>query len=171
MPERGLCGQLPTVAVVQTADSAASMDGRERAGTLLNGSARGSVLVDSEMSPVLVVVGPVLGEQASEMFLVENDNVVQELSPCRTHQAFGDPILPRTAIAGPLGTQCHGGHGADHLGGEDGIAIEEQVLQAPWREVKGEGLPELLDNPWSRWEFGDAPVKNLAPRVPDGEPD
>ena len=105
------------------------------------------------------------------MFLVENDDVVQELSPCRTHQAFGDPILPRTSIAGPLGTQCHGGHGADHLGGEDGIAIEEQVFQAPWRDVKGEGFPELLDNPWSPWEFGDVPVKNLPPRVSDGEPD
>ena len=62
VPERGLRGQPPTVAVVQTADSAASMDDRERAGTLLNGSARGSVLVDSEMSPVLVVVGPVFGK-------------------------------------------------------------------------------------------------------------
>jgi len=52
------------------------MDGRESAGTQLNGSARGRVLVDSEVSPVLVVIGPVFGEQASEMLLVENDDVV-----------------------------------------------------------------------------------------------
>ena len=47
-----LRGQPPTVAVVKTTDSTASLDSRYRAGRPLDCSAGGSVLIDSEMSPV-----------------------------------------------------------------------------------------------------------------------
>ena len=59
--------------MVQSAEPAPSVDSRRGGRTLFQWAAKRSVLVDPEMSPVLVVVGPVLVEQALKVLLVEDD--------------------------------------------------------------------------------------------------
>ena len=67
--------------MVQSADPASGLDDYRSCRTLLYGARHGSVLVDSEMSPVFVVVGPVLAEQTPKVLVVENDDVVERLPP------------------------------------------------------------------------------------------
>ncbi len=101
--------------MVQSADSASSVDGRHCGRTLLYRAAQRSVLVDSQMRPIFVVIGPVLVEQAPKVLLVENDDVVEQFAAYRTHQALGYSVLPWTLVAGPLGRERQGGCRADHL--------------------------------------------------------
>ena len=75
--------------MVQSADPAAGSDDYRSCRTLLYGGRHGSVLVDSEMSPVFMVVGPVLAEQTPKLLVVASDDVVEQLPPHRTHQALG----------------------------------------------------------------------------------
>ena len=102
---------------------------------------------------------------------MENDYVVEQLAPHRTHQALADPILPWAMVAGPRWGECHGGGRANHRGREDGIPIEEQIPGAERGLVEGESLTELLDDPGGGWELGNAPVQDLAAGMADGEPD
>ena len=157
--------------MVQSTDPPSGLDQPPWCRTLLCGAPHWSILVDSEVSPVLVVVGPVFLEQAPKVLLVKNDDVIEQLPPYRAHQALGDPVLPGTLVAGPLGCERHGGGGAEHFGREDGIAVEEKVPGAERYVVEGECLTELLDDPGGSEELGDAPVQDLAPNMPDGEPD
>jgi hypothetical protein len=73
-----------------------------------------SVLVDPAVRAVLVIIGPVLAQQAPQVLLVEDDDVVEQLPPYRAHQALGHSVLPGAVVAGPLGSERHGGHRADH---------------------------------------------------------
>jgi hypothetical protein len=106
----------PAIAVVKAADPGSSVYGRSCRWMLLHRANQWSVLVDSQMRPVVVVVDPVLMQKALKVVLVENDEVVEQLPPYRTHQALGHPVLPGALVAGPLGGEDHGGRGADHLG-------------------------------------------------------
>ena len=67
--------------MVQSADPASGLDDYRSCRTLLYGARYGSVLGDSEMSPVFGVVGPVLAEQTPKVLVVENDDVVERLPP------------------------------------------------------------------------------------------
>src|ERR1022692_2484199 len=53
------------------------------------------------MSPVLVVVADVLIQQPSQVPLVQNNHVVQELSAHTADPTLRNPVLPRTAECRP----------------------------------------------------------------------
>jgi hypothetical protein len=55
------------------------------------------------MRSVVVVVADVLSHQPFEMPLVENDDVIEQVSAATTHEAFCHAVLPRASEAGPLG--------------------------------------------------------------------
>ena len=98
--------------MVQSADPVSREDHGCSRRRSLHWTAQRSVLGDPKMSPVLVVVGPELGEQAPKVLLVENDDVVEQLPAYRTDQTFGDLILPGAPVAGSLGGERHGGRRA-----------------------------------------------------------
>jgi hypothetical protein len=52
------------------------------------------------MSPVFVTVVDVIFHQPPQMLLVQNNDVVQEVSPNPSNPALGDAILPGTAVRG-----------------------------------------------------------------------
>ena len=62
--------------MVQSTDPPSGLDQPPWCRTLLCGAPHWSILVDSEVSPVLVVVGPVFLEQAPKVLLVKNDDVI-----------------------------------------------------------------------------------------------
>ena len=156
---------------MKPADPPAGSDDCRFQRTMLDGAGHRRILANPEVSPIAVVVRPVLGEQTPQVLLMKNDDVIEQLPPHRTHEALRHPVLPWTLVAGPLGSERHGSCHADHLGGEDGISVEEQVPRTERDLVEGEGLPELLDHPGGRGKLGDAPMQDLSSGVADRKPD
>ena len=54
-----------------------------------------------EMSAVLVVVTDIVFQQPSQMLLVHDDHVIQQVSPYASNPALSDAVLPRTSKSGP----------------------------------------------------------------------
>jgi hypothetical protein len=50
------------------------------------------VFAESEVRSVPVVVGEVLAEQAPEMQVIENNDVVEQFAPYRPHKALRHPV-------------------------------------------------------------------------------
>jgi hypothetical protein len=74
-------------------------------------STTGSVLLQSEMSPVLVVITNVVLQQSSQVSLIQNNHVIEQVAPYAANPALRNSILPGTAECGAhwLGPDClHG---------------------------------------------------------------
>jgi hypothetical protein len=52
------------------------------------------------MSPVFVVIAEVFFQQSSQMSLVQNDHVVEQIPTYIPNLALGDAVLPRTSKRG-----------------------------------------------------------------------
>src|ERR1035437_4321284 len=78
------------------------------------------------MSPVLVVITDVLSQQPSQVPLIENDHVIEQVPPRTANPALGNSVLPRTAECGANRLAAHRLHGRDHIGTELGVPIEDQ---------------------------------------------
>jgi hypothetical protein len=94
-------------------------------------------LPEREMRSCAVIVREVRGQDATEVLLAENDDIVEALVPQRADKAFHERILPRAARrredfrdARALDTM------AERLA-EDSVAIAEKIAR-PW--VVREGL-------------------------------
>jgi hypothetical protein len=61
-------------------------------------SASRSLLSQAEVSLVLLVVADALGEQQSQMALVEGDDVVQQIAPATLRPTLCSSVLPRTPV-------------------------------------------------------------------------
>ena len=59
--------------------------------------ASGRVFAQSEVSSIVVIVGDVIGKEAPEMLLVQNNNVVQQLAATTANPALRYSILPGTS--------------------------------------------------------------------------
>ena len=55
------------------------------------------------MCAVLVVVANVFSHESIEMTLVEDDDVIEQISPTVANESFSNTILPRTLETGPPG--------------------------------------------------------------------
>ncbi len=82
----------PTISMVQAAD----LRNRDDLAILgrINFSCDGRVAIQGQVSPRFVVVHEIRSKNSSEMSLVEDDDVVQALSPNRADQALYVRILP-----------------------------------------------------------------------------
>ncbi len=69
-------------------------DSRLRQRPALNGPAIGRIS-KLRMDSVGVVVVDVLLEEASKVVLVQNDQVIEQLSPGAPNPSLSDPVLPR----------------------------------------------------------------------------
>ena len=63
-------------------------------------STSGRVLPQLEMRPVFVVIADVFFEQSSQVPLVQNDQVVEQLPTHTSNPALGDAVLPGTSKSG-----------------------------------------------------------------------
>jgi hypothetical protein len=57
------------------------------------------------VNSIFVVVVHVLADQPTEMWFVQRDDVVENLSPATSHPSFRSSILPRRLYARPFGLQ------------------------------------------------------------------
>ena len=91
------------------------------------------------------------------MPLVEDDDMIEKVSPATADETLGDAVLSRAAEAGPLGLDAEALDGADDLFAEVRGAVEYQILRC---RVVRESLAQLLRDPRARRTPGDAEVQN-----------
>ena len=75
---------------------------------------------------------------------VKDDHVIEQFSPAAANPPLRDTVLPWTSVSGAAGFYTHGLDESHHLGAEDRVSVEYQVLR---RRIEGERLTQLLDNP------------------------
>jgi hypothetical protein len=88
-----------------------------------------SLLVQTKMCPVAVVVMDILAHQAFEMPLIEDNHMVEQFAAAVSDPALGDAILPRTAEAGSFWLDAEALDGIDDLFIELRAAIKDQVAR------------------------------------------
>jgi hypothetical protein len=124
------------------------------------------LLLQPKVGSVLVVVAQILSHQALEMPLVKNDDMIEQVSPAITDEAFCDTVLPRAAKATPLGFDSEALDSADDLGIEIGCAIEYEILLD---RIVREGFTQLLYRPSACRMLGYVTVEDVPPVVGDHE--
>src|SRR5271166_1952846 len=98
-------------------------------------STSGRVLPQSEMSSVFVVIADVFFRQPSQMSLVQNDHVVQQVSAHTSNPTLGNAILPGTAKSSSDRLSTVRLDGPNDVSRELGVAVEDQepagLLESP----------------------------------------
>ena len=74
--------------------------GREGLPVVVDLARHGAVLAEREIRPRLLVVGEVALQDTSQVLLVENDDVIEALTPDASDHSFAEWILPRTSGGG-----------------------------------------------------------------------
>jgi len=82
------------------------------------------------MSPVFVVVTDVLGDEAFQMTMIENDHMIELVSAAVANPALGNAILPGTSEARSFRLGTPRLDGADHLFIEVRGSVENQVFRS-----------------------------------------
>ena len=78
---------------------------------------------------------------------VKDDLMVELLSSTAANPSLSDTIFPRTVVSGAAWLDFHGLDESHHLGAEDRVAVEYQILR---RRIEGKSLTQLLDHPCRR---------------------
>jgi len=79
------------------------------------------------VNSIFVVIAHVIADQPEEVWFVQRDDVVEDLSPATSDPSFRNSILPRRMYARPFGidSRCH--QEGDHFVIERRISIEDRV--------------------------------------------
>jgi len=64
---------------------------------------RWRILREPQMRSVLMVVAHVLSHKSSQVSLIEDDHVIEQISSATSHPALRNPVLPRAAKSGADG--------------------------------------------------------------------
>ena len=91
------------VAMVQAAEPWERENLATRGRILRHRAACGSLLVQAQMSPVIVVVADVLVYQALQVAFIENDHMIEQIAAAASDESFGNAVLPGALQAGALG--------------------------------------------------------------------
>lgn len=124
-------------------------------------SASGSLLAQSKMSSVVVIIADILVHQAFQMPFIEHDHMVKQIAAAGTDPTLGNTILPRAAEVGSLGLDAKALDGIDDFRIEITATIEDQILR---RGIVRKCFADLLDDPRTRRMPDHIEVKN-APSI------
>jgi hypothetical protein len=91
-----------------------------------------------------VIVREVRGEEASQVPLAENDDVIQALAPDRADESLGEGILPRAVRGRENFTDSHALHTLPEGVTVDCVAVAQEVGPCG---IVGEGVHDLLGGP------------------------
>ena len=97
-----------------------------------------SLLPETTVGTVLVVVVDIRGEQPFQMRFVDGNHLIQQFAAAATDPPLGNTILPRTTDGSPHGIDVHGANRVGHFDAILGIMVEEEKLGG--RSI-GEGFP------------------------------
>jgi hypothetical protein len=104
--------------------------------------ARRHALAKPLVRATLVEIGDEVPDQAKQVALVEDNDVVEELSADASDPTFDDAILPWASWSCAGRLRAEGLHGRDDLSGVDGVTVEDEVTRSG---VKRERLAQLHD--------------------------
>ena len=113
-----------------------------------------------------MVVADVLGHEAFEMPLVENNDMIEQVSSAVADEAFRDAVLPRTTEAGLLRLDAETLHRVDDLAAEIGCPVEDEVFGC---RIIWKCLAKLLADPHTRRMPGHVAEQNTPPVMGDDE--
>src|ERR1700730_15554501 len=99
------------------------------------------------MSSNAVVIGRIVFQNPAQMFLAQDNDVVQTLTPKRSDQPFGKAILPRRGWCSGLVPDAHGTQSARDDNAIDSIPISDHIARS---HVPGKRLGDLTCNPLRR---------------------
>jgi hypothetical protein len=99
--DRHLRCRCPTVPVMQTANSLLCQRGANYIRPRFGQPSARRLLIQSDMSSVVVVIANIFEAEPHQMSLVERDHVIQHFPAYAPHPSFRDSVLPRTANARP----------------------------------------------------------------------
>ena len=122
----------------------------------------GCVLAEGQVGTGLVVVDAIGAEQAPGMSLVEDDDVVEHLSPDGADDAFGEGVLPRGPWRADDILESERGDGLSDEGAEDAVSVAMKETQG---RVKREGVKKLPPRPLRGGMLGDVDVADAAAAV------
>src|ERR1700736_969781 len=96
------------------------------------------------MCSVAIVVIGVRFWNSTQMYLAEDNDVVQTLAPDRSDQPFGKAVLPRRGWCNWLISDAHGAKSACDDGAVDPIAVPDHITRSP---IPRKCLGDLACNP------------------------
>src|SRR5215203_3218301 len=104
-----------------------------------------------------IVIKSIGSQDAAQMRLAQDDQMIHTLAPDRSDQSFGKAVLPRRGWRRRFVPDAHGAHSSCNDGAIDPIPITNQVARSL---VPGECLGEL-----ARDSVGTSAILDLAARV------
>ena len=129
-------------------------------------AAKGSLLVQAEMSPVIVVVTNLLIHQPFQMPLIENDHMIEQITTAIAYEALGHAILPRALERSAYRLCAQDFRCPNDFCIEDGVTVMDQIAGSG---IVGKGLTQLLNNPRAGRMPGHVEVQNTTPVMRDDE--
>src|ERR1700737_4164528 len=91
-----------------------------------------------------VVIGRIVFQNPAQMFLAQDNDVVQTLAPDRPDQPFGKAILPRRSWCDGVFPDSQGAQSWSGAFTVDPIAIPDHITRRP---IPGKRLGYLASNP------------------------
>src|SRR6266508_3359879 len=150
--------------MVKAADSRRRHNLRTRPRSYLNRATRWGLLVQSEVGSVLVIISQILTAQPLQVFLIQWDHVIQQLSATTAHPSLGYSVLPWTPDAGSDRPDSATPQKLENFGAELRIAVENDIsIRAGQRK----SLTQLLQNPFAGRMRAGVKVQNSAPAMFD----
>jgi hypothetical protein len=122
----------------------------------------GCVLVEREVGTRLMVVSGVSGQDAAEVTIAEDENVIQALAPDRADEPFREGILPRALRRRKHLLDPHALQAAPKWLTVDAIAVAEEIGR---RGLVWKGIHDLLSGPGGRGMLGHVEVNDTPAMV------
>lgn len=147
----------PLIPMVQPTNARQRNDFCFRRGPRSDRPEQGHVLFETEMRSVLVIIGDVLLGKVNRMALVEDDDVIKELSSTTANPTLRHAVLPRTSIRRSTRLCIHRSDELDNMGAENAVPVENEMLGSG---LVGERIAKLLDDPSCRGVEGGIEMKD-----------
>ena len=128
----------------------------------------GCVLPQSEMSAIFVVIADVVFQQSFQVPLVQNDDVIKQISSHTPNPALGETILPRTAECRADGFSSVVLDGRNNVSGKFRVAVKYQESVGL---VVSPNFSQLQCDPQGVGLTAHIAVQNLPPVMADDEED
>ena len=125
-----------------------------------------SLLPETTVGAVLVVVLDIRREQPFQMRFVEGNHLIVQFAPAAADPPLGNAILPKTTDDSPNGMDVHGANRIGHFAAILGVVVEEEKLGG---RFIGEGFSYLLHDPYAGRMSSNIEVQNASSIMPNQE--
>jgi hypothetical protein len=121
-----------------------------------------TVLAQSQVHAVFMVVTHVFRQKPFQVPLIEHDHMIEQISTATPHPAFGNSILPRASERRSLGYVADGLHGSRNFQSIFLIPVKDHVFVTRFERKR---FSKLLDHPVSCRIAGHIAMQNASATV------